>query len=158
TIAGVVRDASGAVVPGVTVEASSPALIEKVRTAVTDSTGQYKIIELQPGQYSVTFSLPGFSAVRREGIELTSGFTANVNADLKLGDISETITVAGESPVVDTQNTVQQRVVTRDVIDSVPSGGKTFAAIGMLIPGARVSGLAAASGDVGGTSGSANQR
>jgi hypothetical protein len=157
-IAGLVKDTTGAVLPGVTVEASSPALIEKVRRAVTDNTGQYKIIELQPGNYAVTFTLPGFSTVRRQGIELTSGFTASVNADLKLGDISETITVTGESPVVDTQNTVKQRVITRDVIDSVPSGGKTFAAIGMLIPGARVSGLAAASGDVGGTSGSANQR
>src|SRR4030095_10840825 len=93
-IAGVVKDATGAVLPGVTVEASSPALIEKVRTAITDNTGQYKIIELQPGTYTVTFSLQGFSTVRRAGIELTSGFTASVTADLRLGDISETHTVS----------------------------------------------------------------
>src|SRR5262245_385660 len=85
-IAGVVKDATGAVLPGVTVEASSPALIEKVRTTITDNTGQYKIVELQPGTYTVTFSLQGFSTVRRAGIELTTGFTASVNADLRLGD------------------------------------------------------------------------
>jgi len=80
TIAGVVKDTSGAVMPGVTVEAASPALIEKVRTAVTDAQGQYKIVELRPGSYVVTFTLPGFSTVRREGLELTTAFTATVNA------------------------------------------------------------------------------
>jgi len=82
SIAGVVKDASGAVLPGVTVEAASSALIEKVRSVTTDSTGQYKIITLRPGTYTVTFTLPGFATVRREGIELTSDFTASVNADL----------------------------------------------------------------------------
>ena len=85
SIAGVVRDTSGGVMPGVTVEASSPALIEKTRTAVTDADGHYKIIDLRPGTYSVTFTLPGFSTVKREGIELTGGFTATINADLKVG-------------------------------------------------------------------------
>ena len=122
SIAGTVRDASGGVLPGVTVEASSPALIEKVRTVVTDGEGQYKIIELRPGTYTVAFTLPGFSAVRREGIELTTGFTASVNADLKVGNVQETITVTGETPVVDIQNTKQQVVMTRDVVDAVPSG------------------------------------
>ncbi len=84
-IAGVVKDTSGAVLPGVTVEASSPALIEKVRTVVSDSQGQYSIVGLRPGTYTVTFALPGFSTVRREGIVLTTGFTANVNADLAVG-------------------------------------------------------------------------
>ena len=92
-IAGVVRDATGAVLPGVTVEARSPALIEKVRAVVTDGEGQYKIVELRPGTYTVTFALAGLSTVRREGIELTTGFTAAVNADLSVGDVSETITV-----------------------------------------------------------------
>ena len=81
TIAGVVRDASGAVLPGVTVEAASPALIEKVRSVVTDEGGQYRIVELRPRTYSVTFTLPGFSTMRREGIELTGFFTATINAD-----------------------------------------------------------------------------
>src|SRR5260221_1861368 len=93
TIAGVVRDSSGAVVPGVTVEVSSPALIEKVRTAVTDGSGQYKITDLNVGTYKVTFSLTGFATVSREGIQLTSGFTAPTNAEMKVGDVAETITV-----------------------------------------------------------------
>ena len=104
TITGTVKDASGAVLPGVIVEASSPALIEKVRSATTDGTGQYRIVDLRPGTYSVTFSLTGFSTVKREGIELTAAFTAVVNGDMKVGTVSETITVTGESPIVDTQN------------------------------------------------------
>src|SRR5438270_3016996 len=87
SIAGVVKDASGGVLPGVTVEAASPALIEKVRSVVTDGSGQYKIINLRPGAYSVTFTLTGFTAVRREGIDLTSDFTATVNADMKVGAV-----------------------------------------------------------------------
>src|SRR5262245_39664264 len=96
TIAGTVRAASGAVLPGATVEAASPVLIEKVRTVVTDGTGQYQIVDLRPGTYSLTFTLTGFSTVKREGIELTGSFTATVNADLKLGGVEETITVSGE--------------------------------------------------------------
>src|SRR5688572_25665734 len=111
-IAGVVKDSSGAVLPGVTVEAASPALIEKVRAVVTDGSGQYKIVALRPGIYTVTFTLPGFSSVRREGIELTASFTATVNADLRVGTVEETITVTGETPTVDLQNVVQQRVMT----------------------------------------------
>jgi hypothetical protein len=99
-IAGVVRDTTGAVLPGVTVEASSPALIERVRTAITDSQGQYKIIDLRPGVYSVTFTLQGFNSLRRDGVELTTAFTATVNADLPVGSLQETVTVTGESPVV----------------------------------------------------------
>jgi hypothetical protein len=134
SIAGVVRDTTGAVLPGVTVEASSPALIEKVRVAQTDSEGRYQIIELRPGVYSVTFTLEGFSTVRREGIELNTGFTAAINADMQVGSVAETITVSGQSPVVDLQNTKQQVVVTRDVIDSVPTG-RSFQNLGVLIPG-----------------------
>ena len=94
-IAGVVRDVSGAVLPGVTVEAASPALIDKVRTSVTDGQGLYRIVDLRPGVYAVTFSLPGFSTFRREGLELTTGFTATVNAELRVGALEETITVTG---------------------------------------------------------------
>src|SRR5207253_11501049 len=94
-IAGVVKDATGAVLPGVTIEAASPVLIEKVRSAVSDGSGQYRIESLRPGTYSVTFTLTGFSTVRREGIELTGSFVATVNADLRIGAVEETITVTG---------------------------------------------------------------
>src|SRR5512145_134869 len=91
TIAGLVRDSSGAVLPGVTVEAASDVLIEKVRTAVTDSTGRYQIVDLRAGTYAVTFTLPGFSTVKREGIELTGLMTVTVSADLRVGAVQETI-------------------------------------------------------------------
>src|SRR5438094_2912530 len=95
-IAGGVRDATGAVLPGVTVEASSPALIEKVRAVVTDGEGQYKILDLRPGTYTVTFSLTGFNVLKREGIELSAGFTAAVNAELQVGGVEESITVSSQ--------------------------------------------------------------
>ena len=154
SIAGVVKDTTGSVLPGVMVEASSPALIEKVRTATTDEKGQYKIIDLRPGIYTVTFTLPGFSIVKREGIELTTQFTAPVNAELRVGAITETVTVMGESPVVDTQRVQQVKVMTRDVIDAVPTG-KTFQNIGVLVPGVVVGagGTGATPYDVGGSSG-----
>jgi hypothetical protein len=104
SIAGVVTDSSNAVMPGVTVEAASPALIEKVRSVVSDAQGQYKIVDLRPGPYDVTFSLVGFATVKQAGIQLTANFTASVNADLKVGAIEETITVSGATPVVDVQN------------------------------------------------------
>src|SRR3979411_2828060 len=103
-IAGTVKDSSGAVLPGVTVEASSPALIEKVRSVVSDSEGRYNIVDLRPGTYVVTFTLPGFSACRRDGLDIPAGFTGTVNADLKVGELTETITVTGESPLVDIRN------------------------------------------------------
>jgi hypothetical protein len=146
SIAGVVRDASGAVIPGVTVEASSPALIEKVRSAVTDDAGRYNIVNLRPGTYSVTFTLPGFSTVKRDGIELTSSFTATVNAEMRVGALEETITVTGETSAVDVQNVTQQRVMTRDVMDAIPVGTKSVVALGVLIPG-----MTTNSQDVGGT-------
>ncbi len=108
SIAGVVKDASGAVLPGVTVEAASPVLIEKVRSAVTDGSGQYRIVDLRPGTYAVTFSLTGFSSVKREGVELTGTFVATINADLKVGALEETITVNAESPIVDVQSVRRQ--------------------------------------------------
>src|SRR6266850_7074939 len=95
SITGVVRDASGGVLPGATVEAASPALIEKLRSVVTDATGQYRIENLRPGTYTVTVTLPGFSTVKREGIELTGTFTASVNAEMRVGALEETITVSG---------------------------------------------------------------
>src|ERR1700682_972677 len=121
-IAGLVRDSSGAVLPGVTVEASSPALIERTRTAVTDGSGQYKIVDLRPGTYSVTFTLTGFATVKRGGVELVANFTATVNADLRVGSLEETLTVTGQTPIVDVQTTQTREVLTRDLLDSVPTG------------------------------------
>src|SRR6266487_1119099 len=97
--AGLVRDTSGAVLPGVTVEASSPVLIEKVRSVITDGSGQYRIIDLRPGSYTITFTLTGFSPVKREGVELTGSFVATVNTELRVGSLQETVTVTAESPI-----------------------------------------------------------
>ncbi len=119
-MAGVVKDTTGAVLPGVTVEASSPALIEKVKTSVTDAEGQYRIEDLRPGVYAVTFSLTGFSSVRRDGLELSVGVTMPVNAELRVGSVEETITVTGASPVVDVQNSRTQSVLTRATLDTIP--------------------------------------
>jgi hypothetical protein len=151
-IAGVVKDTTGAVLPGVTVEAASPALIEKIRTVVTDASGQYKVVGLVPGIYTVTFTLTGFNAFKREGIELTSSFTANVNAELRIGAVEETITVSAQSPTVDVQNVVAQRVMTRDILDSVPAGSKAVISVGILIPG-----VVTNNQDVGGTAYTSSQ-
>jgi hypothetical protein len=132
--AGTVKDATGAVLPGVTVEASSPALIEKVRSATTDANGTYKIENLRPGIYSITFNLTGFSSVKKDGIELASNFTATINADLKVGAVEETVTVSGESPVVDVQSNAKAQVLSRDVLDAVPSA-HTIQSVGQLVVG-----------------------
>ena len=148
TIAGVVKDASGGVLPGVTVEVSSPALIEKVRTATTDGNGQYSIIDLRPGTYAVVFTLPGFSTVRREGIELAGSFAATVNTDLRVGNLEETVTVTGESPVVDTQNTRRQQTLSGEVIAATPTGNR-YQNLLAIVPGVVISGTQ----DVGGSRG-----
>src|SRR6188508_876326 len=121
-ISGVVKDSSGSVLPGVTVEASSPALIEKSRSTVTDGNGAYQIIQLQPGIYTVTFTLPGFSTYKREGLELGGNFVATVTAELKVGALAETITVSGETPLVDVRSSSVQKVVTKEVVDAIPTG------------------------------------
>src|SRR5262245_11903747 len=130
-IAGVVKDTSGAVLPGVTVEAASPALIEKVRSVVSDSEGQYKIIDLRPGVYTVTFSLTGFSTFKRENVELAANFTAAINAELKIGALEETITVSSQSPVVDVQNVATHNLISREALDTVPTN-KTLEAFAAL--------------------------
>jgi hypothetical protein len=145
SITGTVKDASGGVLPGVTVEVTSPALIERVRTAVTDGAGQYRIESLRPGTYAVSFSLTGFAAYKREGIELVGSFVASVNADLKVGQVSETITVSGESPLVDVQASKQQRVIEKQELDVIPTG-RTVNASAVLIPG-----IVNSAPDVGGT-------
>jgi hypothetical protein len=132
-MSGVVKDSSGAVLPGVTVEVSSPVLIEKVRTATTDSTGQYRIVDLRAGTYSVTFSLNGFSTLKREGIELTGVATTTINADLRVGALAETITVTAESPIVDVQSVRRQTTVTGDVLNVLPTA-RAYGAVMQLIP------------------------
>jgi hypothetical protein len=133
-IAGVVRDTSGGTMPGVTVEASSPALIEKVRAAITDEAGVYRIENLFPGVYEVTFTLPGFSTIKREGLELPSNFTATVNAEMRVGALEETVVVTGASPVVDTASTARAQVINRELLDALPTG-KTAQLAAALVPG-----------------------
>jgi hypothetical protein len=133
TISGVVRDPSGGVLPGVTVEAASPALIEKVRSTVTDDRGEYRLSELRPGMYTVTFSLAGFSTLQRAGLELRTNFTAQVDVELKVSALEETITVTGATPLVDVQSATQQRTVTKEVLDTVPTA-KSVLGIAALIP------------------------
>src|SRR5882672_118086 len=132
--AGIVKDATGAVLPGVTVEAASPALIEKVRSATTDSNGAYKIENLRPGTYSLTFNLPGFSIIKKDAIELPSNFTSTINADLKVGSLEETVTVSGESPVVDVQSNSKAQVLPREILDAVPTA-HTIQGVGQLVVG-----------------------
>jgi hypothetical protein len=161
SITGVVRDTSGAVLPGVTVEASSPVLIEKVRSTVTDGTGGYRIESLLPGTYTVTFTLTGFNTFKREGIELSGTFVASVNAEMKVGAVAETITVTGASPLIDVQSAQVQKVVTKDVVDAIPTGrlGINLAALqpGIILGAGGGVGVAntnaLGSQDVGGTAG-----
>src|SRR5436190_10353957 len=139
SISGLVQDASGAVLPGVTVEASSPVLIEKARTVVTDGAGRFSIVDLRPGTYAVTFSLTGFSNVKREGIVLSGTFDAQVNADLRVGSLQETVTVSGASPVVDVKNNITQAVLTKEEIEVLP-GGRTLKGRAALIAGVSIPG------------------
>ena len=147
SLAGVVKDASGGVLPGVTVEARSPVLIEGVRTAITDSGGQYRIVDLRPGVYSVTFTMTGFSVVTRTGIELVANFTAPINVDMRVGGIEESITVSGASPVVDLQSSTQQQVMTQELLEAVPTGRSIWAV------GSTLNGVTLSAPDVGGTAG-----
>ena len=121
-IAGVVKDSSGGVLPGVTVEASSPALIEKTKSGITNEQGQYRLVDLRPGMYRVTFSLSGFKTVVRDDIMLESNFTAPINVELSVGALEESITVTGDSPVVDVQTSQRQSVVSQQLIDLLPTG------------------------------------
>ena len=149
TIAGLVTDATGGILPGVTVAASSPALIEQTRVVVTDGNGRYSIIDLRPGTYGVTFALAGFSTVVREGIQLTSGFAAAVNAEMAVGAVEETVTVTGASPVVDVQNVRTQAVLTSEALESVPSSIWSQQNLATMVPGA----VAQGTHDVGGSRG-----
>jgi hypothetical protein len=133
---GQVRDESGAVLPGVLVEAASPVLIEKSKSAVTDTQGRYTIVDLRPGLYRVTFALTGFSTVVRDSVDLPSNFVATVNAELKLGTLQETITVSGQPPLVDVTQATRVDVVTREMLDTLPTTRHVFSVSNML-PGIR---------------------
>ena len=134
SITGTVKDTSGAVLPGVTVEAASPVLIEKVRSVVTDGNGRYQIVDLRPGSYSVTFTLPGFNTVKRDGVTLAGAATVAVDAELRVGALEETITVTGEAPVVDTQTITKQAVLNSDTVDSLPTSRNYFG-LARMVPG-----------------------
>src|SRR5207247_240683 len=142
---GVIRDWAGRLRPGATGEASSPALIEGTRTSSTDNAGSYRIVDLRPGEYTVTFTLTGFRSVKRDGITLPASFTATVNVELSIGQLEESITVTGASPLVDVHSSVSQSVMTREKLDTIPTGKDPFA-VGQLIPGVTTS-----TPDVGGT-------
>ena len=150
SITGVARDTSGAVLPGVTVEAASPALIEKVRSVVTDEQGRFNIVDLRPGAYTVTFTLAGFSPFRREGVELSAGFTATANAEMKVGGLTESVTVTGSNPIVDIRNVRSQQVVRAETLSELPSGLRDPQALAAMTLGATTT--SAAGNDVGGAS------
>src|SRR5436190_19242163 len=147
SIVGTVRDASGAVLPGVTVEASSPALIEKARSVVTNSVGQYSIQDLRPGQYTVTFTLTGFNVAKRDGIELAGSFIATVNGEMRVGGVQETVTVSGEAPVVDTTSARTEETIAGKTVAEIPTS-RLYSSLTQLVPSLNVQG-----NDVGGSQG-----
>ena len=136
-ISGLVRDTTGAVLPGVTVEAASPVLIEKTRSAVTDDQGRYTIVDLRPGTYTLTFTLTGFNTFKRDELELPGNFTMTVNVEMRVGSLEESVTVTGASPLVDVQNTQRTHVITRELLDSLPSA-RNYAGMAALLPGVRM--------------------
>ncbi len=148
SITGNVKDTSGAVLPGVTVEAASPVLIEKTRTVVTDSNGRYQIVDLRPGTYTVTFTLTGFNTFKRDGVVLAGAAVNTVDADLRVGSLEETITVTGEAPVVDTHSLTKQQVLSSDVVDALPSA-RNYVTLGRMVSGTNATGNGA--NDVGGS-------
>src|SRR5690349_19839487 len=139
SIVGTVRDPSGAALPGATVEASSPALIEKTRTALTNGLGQYSIENLRPGTYTLTFTLNGFATIKREGIELAGAFIAAVNTDMKVGGVAETITVSGQAPVVDVTSARSQEVISGTTVSALPTS-RQYGGLVALVPAINVQG------------------
>src|SRR4051812_26743709 len=135
-LTGQVKDESGGVLPGVTVEAASPVLIEKMKTAVTDDQGRYTIVDLRPGTYKVTFTLTGFSTVIRDGVELPANFVATISADMKVGSLAETITVTGQTPLVDVSQAARTQTLSRDVIDTLPTT-RHIMSYGNMVAGVR---------------------
>src|SRR5438552_9553918 len=145
SIAGIVTDQSSAVLPGVTVSLSGEKLIGGAQTQTTDAAGAYRFDRLPPGTYTVRFELQGFRGVAREGIVVDAAFVANVSPKLEVGSVSETVTVSGDSPTVDTKSNVQQTVMNQEILEGVPTGRDPWS-LAKLIPGVQV-----ATYDVGGT-------
>ncbi len=137
-IAGQIKDATGGALPGVTVEASSDVLIERTRSVVTDGEGLYRFVDLRPGSYDLTFSLAGFATIKREGVQLPADFVASVNIDMRVGSLEETLTVTGDAPLVDVQSTGRSQVLSRDVLDAIPTG-RSFQSVGQLVVGVQLS-------------------
>ena len=148
SITGAVKDPSGAVLPGVTVEAASPVLIEKARTVVTDGNGRYQIVDLRPGTYTVTFTLAGFNTFKRDGVLIAGAGAMTVDAELRVGSLEETITVTGEAPIVDTHTLTKQQVLSSDVVDALPSA-RNYVTLARMVAGTNASGNGA--NDVGGS-------
>src|SRR5262245_18050593 len=148
SITGVVKDQSGAVLAGVTVEAYSPVLVEKLRTAVTDNNGRYQIVELRPGTYAVTFTLAGFSTFKREGVVLSGAAASTVDAELRVGALEETITVTGEAPIIDVSTLTKQQVLSADLVDALPSA-RNYVTLARMAAGTSATGNGA--DDVGGS-------
>src|SRR5512134_1726649 len=148
-VTGIIQDSSGAVLPGVTVEVSSPVLIERVRSAVTDSTGRYRLTNLPAGTYTLTAALTGFNTVRREDLELSGSFTATVNLSLQVGNLEETLTVTGEAPVVDVSSAQRQQVINSEVMATIPAS-RSYEGLAALVPGIQ---LATNNQNVGGIQG-----
>src|SRR5262249_26779146 len=138
TIAGQVTDSSGAILPGVTVEASSPALIEKARTTVTNAEGRYTFVDLRPGTYAVTFSLQGFSTLKRDDIRVESNVSVPLNGELRGGAVEETVTVSGATPMVDVQQAAQRQVLGREQLDALPTA-RSYLSTGVVVPSVKIS-------------------
>src|SRR5688572_27381462 len=147
TIAGAVKDASGAVLPGVTIEAASPVLIEKVRSAVSDGNGRYRIENLQPGTYSVTFTLAGFAPYRRDGLLVSGTGVITVDSELRVGGVQETITVTGETPVVDVQSTRSEITLDNETMRNMP-GVRSYSYLLGMVPGLQTNTANVATGPV----------
>src|SRR5262245_15071835 len=143
TIAGVVRDASGSVLPGVTVEAASPALIEKVRTVTTDGTGQYRITDLPPGSYVVTYTLQNFTTVKRQGLEVSGSGVVPVNIDMRVGTVTEAVSVVGDAPLVDTQTTRREVVIKNETLNTLPVT-RGYGSVLAAVPALSIGGVAGA--------------
>src|SRR5215471_8247807 len=152
SLTGVARDESGAVLPGVVVEASSPVLIEKSKSATTDGVGRYVIPDLRPGAYTVTFTLTGFATVKRDAVNVTGTGTITLDTPMKLGNVAETVTVTGETPTVDIQTTTRETVMDQAIVAAIPTSRNSFA-VGVLIPGVTVSDGFGSFQDVGGALG-----
>ena len=146
-ISGIVRDASGAVLPGVTVEAASPVLDREDPVGHHRRNGRYTLVDLRPGTYKMTFTLSGFSTLVRDGVELAGNTTVPINVELRVGSLEESVTVSGQTPLVDVQNAQRTQVLDRDVIDALPTT-RNMQSVGAIVPGVKLS-----RPDVGGSQG-----